>query len=69
MPLALIGIHVEYDTKDSYSTFAAGGNGGKWRTSDRNVIIPTYPNAALVNEGKYEYLYVSVRAKIGLYLC
>lgn len=35
------------------------GNGGKWRTSDRNVIIPTYPNAALVNEGKYEYLETS----------
>jgi carbamoyltransferase len=35
------------------------GNGGKWVTSDRNVIIPTYPNAALVNEGKYEYLTTS----------
>ncbi len=35
------------------------GNGGKWRTSDRNVIIPTYPNAALVNEGKYEFLETS----------
>lgn len=32
------------------------GNGGDWITSDRNVIIPTYPNAALVNEGKYSYL-------------
>jgi len=32
------------------------GNGGKWRTSDRNVIIPTYPNGALVNEGRYEEL-------------
>jgi len=32
------------------------GNGGDWITSDRNVIIPTYPNAALVNEGKYAYL-------------
>jgi len=32
------------------------GNGGDWVTSDRNVIIPTYPNAALVNEGKYSYL-------------
>ena len=32
------------------------GNGGKWVTSDRNVIIPTYPNAALVNESKYEFL-------------
>ncbi len=35
------------------------GAGGKWRTSDRNVIIPTYPNAALVNDGKYDYLYTS----------
>ena len=35
------------------------GNGGKWRTSDRNVIIPTYPNAAVVNESKYEYLTTS----------
>ena len=34
-------------------------NGSKWRTSDRNVIIPTYPNAALVNEAKYEYLETS----------
>jgi len=32
------------------------GNGGKWRTADRNLIIPTYPNAALVNEGRYEFL-------------
>jgi carbamoyltransferase len=35
------------------------GAGGKWRTADRNVIIPTYPNAALVNDGKYDYLYTS----------
>ena len=35
------------------------GNGGKWRTSDRNVVIPTYPNAALVNEAKYDYLETS----------
>ena len=35
------------------------GNGGKWRTSDRSVIIPTYPNAALVNDGKYDYLHTS----------
>jgi carbamoyltransferase len=31
-------------------------NGGSWKTSDRNVIIPTYPNGALVNEGRYEFL-------------
>jgi carbamoyltransferase len=33
------------------------GNGGIWKTSDRNVIIPTYPNGALVNEGRYEFLH------------
>lgn len=32
------------------------GNGGSWKTSDRNVIIPTYPNGAVVNEGRYEFL-------------
>lgn len=32
------------------------GGGGKWRTADRNFIIPTYPNGAKVNEGRYEYL-------------
>lgn len=32
------------------------GNGGDWITSDRNIIVPTYPNGALVNEGRYEYL-------------
>ena len=32
------------------------GNGGSWKTSDRNVIVPTYPNGAVVNEGRYEFL-------------
>jgi len=32
------------------------GGGGKWRTADRNLIIPTYPNGAKVNEGRYDYL-------------
>tara|TARA_Y200000002_G_scaffold363_1_gene355 strand:+ start:27279 stop:29099 length:1821 start_codon:yes stop_codon:yes gene_type:complete len=30
--------------------------GGKWRTADKHLIIPTYPNAAIVNESKYSYL-------------
>lgn len=37
-------------------TIYTDGNGGSWKTSDRNVIIPTYPNGALVNEGRYEFL-------------
>lgn len=32
------------------------GGGGRWRTSDRNVIIPTYPNGAEVNAGRFAYL-------------
>lgn len=31
-------------------------NTGKWTTADRNVIIPTYPNGAVVNEGRYDEL-------------
>jgi carbamoyltransferase len=36
-----------------------GDTGGKWRSSDRNLIIPTYPNGAIVNEGKYKELTTS----------
>lgn len=36
--------------------YTSGGPGGKWRSADRNVIIPTYPNGALVNENKFEEL-------------
>jgi carbamoyltransferase len=38
------------------------GNGGLWKTSDRNIIIPTYPNGAIVNEGRYEYLQSSEKS-------
>lgn len=27
-----------------------------WSTSNRNLIIPTYPNGALINSGRYDYL-------------
>jgi len=30
--------------------------GGKWKSADRNVIVPTYPNGAIVNEGRFEFL-------------
>ncbi len=35
------------------------GGGGLWKTTDRNLIIPTYPNGALVNAGRYESLATS----------
>jgi carbamoyltransferase len=41
---------------DSIPPIYTDGNGGSWTTSDRNIIVPTYPNGALVNEGRYEYL-------------
>lgn len=39
------------------------GNGGDWITSDRNIIVPTYPNGALVNEGRYQYLDTDTMSK------
>lgn len=30
--------------------------GGSWRSADRNLIIPNYPNGAIVNEGRYTEL-------------
>lgn len=50
-------------------TIYTDGNGGKWRTSDRNVVVPTYPNAAVINEGKYDYLDTSedvINSKVDL---
>lgn len=37
-------------------TIYTDGGGGSWKTSDRNVIVPTYPNGAVVNEGRYDFL-------------
>jgi len=33
--------------------------GGSWKTTDRNLIIPTYPNGALVNSQKYPSLHTT----------
>lgn len=41
---------------DKIPPIYSDGNGGKWRTADRNVIIPTYPNGAKVNDGRYSEL-------------
>ena len=34
--------------------------GGEWKTADRNLIIPTYPNGAQVNQGRWKKLNTSV---------
>jgi carbamoyltransferase len=41
---------------DKIPPIYSDGGGGKWRTADRNVIIPTYPNGAVVNEGRFAEL-------------
>jgi carbamoyltransferase len=44
--------------------YTNGGGSGSWRTADRNLIIPTYPNGALVNEGRYEELATPLDTKV-----
>jgi carbamoyltransferase len=41
---------------DKIPPIYSDGNGGSWRTTDRNFIIPTYPNGAEVNAGRYAEL-------------
>jgi len=42
---------------DKIPSIYTDGSGGLWKTADRNIIVPTYPNGALVNEGRYEFLH------------
>lgn len=42
---------------DKFPPIYSDGGGGEWRTTDRNLIIPTYPNGAEVNFGRYKELH------------
>jgi len=44
---------------DYFPPIYTDGNGGDWKTTDRNLIIPTYPNGSLVNEGRWNKLKTS----------
>ena len=44
---------------DKFPDIYSDGGGGDWKTTDRNLIIPTYPNGALVNQGRYKELTTS----------
>ena len=44
---------------DKFPDIYSDGGGGDWKTTDRNLIIPTYPNGALVNQGRYKALTTS----------
>ena len=41
---------------DKIPSIYTDGNGGEWKTTDRNVIIPTYPNGSIVNQFRYDEL-------------
>ncbi len=41
---------------DKIPSIYTDGNGGDWKTTDRNVIIPTYPNGSVVNQFRYDEL-------------
>ena len=41
------------------------GGTAAWKTSNRDVIVPTYPNGAVVNEGRYEFLTTTKEDKEG----
>ena len=51
-----MGLFPYGEPTDKVPTIYTDGGGGAWKTSDRNVIVPTYPNGAVVNEGRFEYL-------------
>jgi carbamoyltransferase len=40
------------------------GGSSEWRTSNRNLIIPRYPNGAIVNQGRYKELQTPVEQKV-----
>ena len=41
---------------DYFPPIYSDGGGGEWKTTDRNLIIPTFPNGAVVNETRYKGL-------------
>jgi carbamoyltransferase len=36
--------------------YTNGSSSGKWKSGNKNLIIPTYPNGAMVNDGRYDEL-------------
>jgi carbamoyltransferase len=51
-----MGLFPYGEPNDKFPPIYSDGGGGKWRTTDRNLIIPTYPNGAKVNYGRYSEL-------------
>jgi carbamoyltransferase len=41
---------------DYFPDIYSDAGGSDWKSTDRNLIIPTYPNGALINAGRYKKL-------------
>jgi carbamoyltransferase len=54
-----MGLFPYGEKADYFPDIYTDGNGGDWKTTDRNLIIPTYPNGSLVNEGRWKKLTTS----------
>lgn len=54
-----MGLFPYGEPNDKFPPIYSDGGGGLWKTTDRNMIIPTYPNGALVNAGRYKELWTT----------
>ena len=50
---------------DYFPNIYSTPRGSDWKTTDRNLIIPTYPNGALVNAGRYKKLNIGLEKEGG----
>ena len=50
---------------DYFPNIYSTPRGSDWKTTDRNLIIPTYPNGALVNSGRYKKLNIGLEKEGG----
>ena len=50
---------------DYFPNIYSTPRGSDWKTTDRNLIIPTYPNGALVNAGRYKKLNIGLEKEDG----
>ena len=51
-----MGLFPYGEPSDYFPDIYTDGGGGDWKTGNRELIIPTYPNGAVVNEGRYKKL-------------
>jgi len=60
-----MGLFPYGEQADYFPPIYSDGGGGDWKTTDRNLIIPTYPNGSIVNEGRWKKLASSPEERNG----